>query len=219
MDRGKEEMRLKAKWNKLSASKRLHGLNVPIIGLTGGIATGKSTVSSILVDRGLPVISADLLVKEIYTRKDTCEFIHNNYPDVMKGQDIDFRLLREKFFTAPVVKEEIEAFIYARIKDTFDKAYENLGRPPMVVYDVPLLFEKHLESVVDMKVLVYAPEKIQRARLMERDGHEENMARTIMASQISIEEKKSKSDFIIHNSSTMVELEEEVNQFLRQIQD
>lgn len=212
-------MKLRPEWNKLTADKRLHGLKVPVIGLTGGIATGKSTVSQMLSERGLPVINADSLVKEIYARQDTQDFIRNNYPDVMKGTAIDFRLLREKFFTAPVVKEEIEAFIYARMKDAFDNAYDKLGRPALVVYDVPLLFEKHLESVVDMKVLVYAPVKIQRARLMERDGHEENMASTIMASQMNIEEKKSKSDFVIDNSASLVELAEEVNQFLRQIQD
>lgn len=212
-------MKLKAEWNKLSPGKRLHGLNVPVIGLTGGIATGKSTVSKMLSDRGLPVINADLLVKDIYARQDTRDFIRNNYPDVIKGSEIDFRLLREKFFTAPVVKEEIEAFIYARMKEAFDNAYKKLGRPSLVVYDVPLLFEKHLESAVDMKVLVYAPAKIQRARLMERDGHEENMARTIMESQMDIEAKKDKSDFVIDNSATLEDLAEEVNQFLRQIQD
>lgn len=212
-------MKLKAEWNKLPAEKRLHGLNVPIIGLTGGIATGKSTVSKMLSDQGLPVINADHLVKDIYARPETREFIRNNYPDVMKGSDIDFRLLREKFFTAPVVKEEIEAFLYARMKEAFEKAYAKLGQPPVVVYDVPLLFEKHLESLVDMKVLVYAPAKIQRARLMERDGHEESMATTIMESQMDIETKKDKSDFVIDNSATLEDLTEEVNQFLRQIQD
>ncbi len=212
-------MKLKAEWNKLPAEKRLHGLNVPVIGLTGGIATGKSTVSKILSDHGLSVINADHLVKDIYARPDTLDFIRNNYPDVMKGTTIDFRLLREKVFTAPVVKEEVEAFIYARMKDAFDKAYMKLGRPSLVVYDVPLLFEKHLEPLVDMKVLVYAPAKIQRARLMERDGHEENMARTIMESQMDIETKKDKSDFVIDNSATLEDLAEEVNQFLRQIQD
>ncbi|MES2527751.1 MAG: dephospho-CoA kinase [Bdellovibrionota bacterium] len=212
-------MNLKKEWNKLRPEKRLHSLSVPVIGLTGGIATGKSTVAKILIEKGFPVINADLLVKDIYVRSDTKNFISTNYPDVMKGTEIDFKLLREKFFTAPVVKDEIEAFIYARMKEAFDIAYEKLGRPAMVIYDVPLLFEKHLESVVDMKVLVYAPAKIQRARLMARDGHEEDMARTIMDSQMNIEEKKNKADFIIDNSATLVELAEEVNQFLRQIQD
>ncbi len=209
-------MKLKAKWTKLPTDKRLHKLNVPVVGLTGGIATGKSTVAGVLIEKGLPVINADLLVKEIYTQSETKNFIRTNYPDVMKGSEIDFRILRERVFTAPAVKDEIEAFIYARMPAAFANAYKNLGNPAMVIYDVPLLFEKHLDVMVDLKVLVYAPAKIQKARLMERDNHEESMALTIMASQMDIEDKKAKSDFVIDNSGTLVELAEEVNQFLRQ---
>jgi dephospho-CoA kinase len=209
-------MKLKSSWNKLSPAKRMHKLHVPIIGLTGGIATGKSTVGKILIDQGLPVINADHLVKAIYAKDETKNWISTNYPDVMKGSAIDFKALREKFFSAPVVKEEIEAYIYARMPDAFLSAYENLGKPTFVIYDVPLLFEKHLDVLVDMKVVVYAPAKIQKARLMERDGHAEDLALTIMGSQMDIEEKKDKADFVIDNSSTLEELTEEVNQFLRQ---
>jgi dephospho-CoA kinase len=209
-------MKLKAAWNKLTPEKRMHHLNVPIIGLTGGIATGKSTVAKLLVDHGLPVINADHLVKSIYTREETHEWIRANYPDCIKGKVIDFKGLREKFFTAPAVKDEIEAFIYARLPGAFLEAYQAMKRPSFVIYDVPLLFEKHLDALVDMRVVVYTPAKIQKARLMERDGHEEEMALMIMAAQMDIEVKKNKADFVIDNSATLVELAEEVNQFLRQ---
>jgi len=212
-------MKLKSQWVKLTAANRLHHLNVPVIGLTGGIATGKSTVAKILAEKGLPVINADHLVKDIYAKPETKEFVRTNYLHVMNGTEIDFRKLRELVFSAPIVKEEVEAFIYARMPEAFDGAYSKLGRPELVIYDVPLLFEKHLDTVVDMKVLVYAPAKIQKARLMERDGHEEAMAMTIMGSQMDIEEKREKSDVLIDNSGTLTELAEEVNQFLRQAFD
>lgn len=210
-------MKLQPQWNKLSPAKRLHHLEVPLIGLTGGIATGKSTVAKMLTEKGLSVINADHLVKEIYKRPETKEFVKTNYPQVFKSSEIDFRRLRELVFSAPVVKEEVEAFIYARMPEEFHSAYTQIGNPDLVVYDVPLLFEKLLDTVVDVKVLVYAPANIQKARLMERDGHEESMALTIMSSQIDIEEKRRKSDLVINNSGTLVELAEEVNQFLRQI--
>jgi dephospho-CoA kinase len=209
-------MKLKTEWNKLSPEKRLHGIQIPIVGLTGGIATGKSTVARILIEKGLPVINADHLVKEIYAKAETKEFIRTNYADVMKGSEVDFRLLRDRFFTAPAVKDEIESFIYARLPGAFMEAFQKLPAKSFVVYDVPLLFEKHLDLRVDVKLLVYTPARIQQARLMERDGHEEAMALTIMASQMDIEEKKERSDFVIDNSGTLVELTEEVNQFLRQ---
>ncbi len=212
-------MKLKSGWKKLSPGLRLHALDVPIIGLTGGIATGKSTVAGLLIEKGLPVINADLLVKEIYKKEETKNFIHKYYPDVVVNNEIDFRKLREKVFTDSQVKDVIEAHIYARLKNAFTEAYEKLGRPEFVVYDVPLLFEKKLDPVVDIKVLVYAPETIQRARLMDRDGHTEDMAMTIMASQLNIEDKKSRADFVIDNSSTLAELTREVDSFLRQILD
>ncbi len=212
-------MKLRAEWKKLTPEVRLHTLGVPIIGLTGGIATGKSTVAELLIKRGLPVINADHLVKGIYAKEDTKDFIRRNYPDVILADEIDFKKLREKVFTDPQVKEEIETHIYARLKNAFSEAYRKLGEPEFVVYDVPLLFEKKLDSVVDMKVLVYAPESIQRKRLMSRDGHEETIARTIMASQLNIEDKKSRADFVIDNSSTLTELAREVDNFLRQIKD
>lgn len=210
-------MKLKPEWKKLDSKKRLHELEVPVIGLTGGIATGKSTVAKILMDHGLPVINADKLVKDIYARDEVKGWIRFNYPKVMSGDQIDFKLLREKFFTAPAVKDEIEAYIYARLPGAFGAAYEALGKPAFVIYDVPLLFEKHLDRLVDMKVVVYTSAKIQQARLMERDKHEEDMAKTIMATQMDIEEKKDKADFVIDNSTTLEELAEEVNQFLRQV--
>lgn len=210
-------MKLQPRWNKLSSVNRLHHLEVPLIGLTGGIATGKSTVAKILTEKGLSIINADHLVKEIYTRPETKDFVKTNYPQVFKSHEIDFRKLRELVFSAPVVKEEIEAFIYARMPEVFHSAYTLLGKPDLVVYDVPLLFEKLLDRVVDVKVLVYAPATIQKARLMERDGHDESLALTIMSSQMDIEEKRKKSDLLINNSGTLVELAEEVNQVLRQI--
>ena len=75
-------MKLKKEWNKLTPGLRLHALDVPIVGLTGGIATGKSTVAGILIEKGLPVINADLLVKEIYKKEDTKNFVRKYYADV-----------------------------------------------------------------------------------------------------------------------------------------
>lgn len=212
-------MKLSVEWKKLTPGLRLHSLEVPIIGLTGGIATGKSTVAELLIERGLPVINADHLVKDIYAKEDTKDFIRRNYPDVILADEIDFKKLREKVFSNSQVKDEVETHIYARLKNVFTEAYDKLGSPDFVVYDVPLLFEKKLDSVVDMKVLVYAPESIQKKRLMSRDGLEETIARTIMASQLNIEDKKSRADFVIDNSSTLAELAREVDNFLRQIQD
>jgi dephospho-CoA kinase len=115
------------------------------------------------------------------------------------------------------MKVEIETFIYQRLPDAFMRAYQKLKAPELIIYDVPLLFEKNLDNLVDINVLVYAPRKIQGIRLMNRDGILEDLAESILDQQMSIEDKKRKAQFIIDNSKTETELAEEIKQFLRQI--
>lgn len=211
--------KLKAKFIRLAREQRLHQLEVPIVGLTGGIATGKSTVSRMLEQEGLNVIDADKLVKKIYALQETIDFITNRYPQSFQSGSIHFPTLREIFFKDQNAKKEIENYIYQRLPAAFHQEFERQGKPELVIYDVPLLFEKGLDKSVDLKVLVYAPREIQRARLMERDGILEPLAETILSQQMDIEVKKGQADFIISNTSSLTELTEEVQQFLRQILD
>jgi len=210
-------MKLKSKFNRLQKEQRLYQLEIPLIGLTGGIASGKSTVSAMLKLKGWPVIDADQLVKEIYSRPETFDFIKREFPEVISNGTIQFPLLRQKVFLNHEVKAMVENFIYQALPSTFKAAFNKLHDPQVVIYDVPLLFEKSLEDQFDLTVLVYAPRKVQRARLMNRDGQLEDMANNILNQQMDIEDKKLKAQFIIDNSQTEAELAEEVQQFLRQI--
>ena len=208
---------LKPDFIELSPEKRLYGLEKPIVALTGGIATGKSTVTKILEKKGFSVIDADLLIKKIYQKNETKEFIKLNYPAVWQNNEINFKDLRQLFFKDQKIKAKIEAFLYIHLSASFKEEAARIQSQNFFIYDVPLLFEKELQSKVDVSVLVYAPRTIQRARLIDRDGHVEVMANTILDSQIDIEEKKIKADFIIDNSNTLVELVAEVELFLNQI--
>lgn len=210
-------MKLKDKYIKLNSENRLHGLNIPIIGLTGGIATGKSTVARVLRSKGLPILDADELVKNIYAKDETKSFIKQKFPQAFKQDSIHFPSLREIFFKDSKAKGEIESFIYQRLPDAFLNALKGLGNPSFIIYDVPLLFEKKLKALVDLAVVVYAPGNVQRARLMKRDGILDEMAQNILNHQEDIEDKKLKADFIIDNSKSESELNEEIEQFLRKI--
>lgn len=210
-------MKLKSKYVRLQPDRRLYKLNIPVIGLTGGIATGKSTVSQILKSKGFAIVDADKLVKEIYALPEVHEVIQKEHPEVMKDGKIQFPLLRQKVFMSREVKAQIESLIYAHLPRMFEKAFAHFQDPQILIYDVPLLFERNMEGYFDVNVLVYAPRKIQKARLMTRDGHMEDMANNILDQQMDIEDKKQKAEFIIDNSQTEAELAEEVNQFLRQI--
>lgn len=210
-------MKLKNEYVRLEPSRRLYKLDTPVIGLTGGIASGKSTVSRMLKEKGFSIVDADQLVKDIYTLPETMEFIENNFPEVIIDGEINFPKLRQKVFSNGPSKEKIENFIYPRLFNAFESAYKKLHNPQVLIYDVPLLFERNLEIYFDLIVLVYASRKIQTSRLMKRDGQSEEMAKNILNQQMDIEEKKLKSEFIIDNSKTKADLAQEVNKFLRQI--
>jgi dephospho-CoA kinase len=212
-------MKLKSRFSLLIPQQRLHQLQVPLIGLTGGIASGKSTVASLLSHYGLPIINADLLVKSIYARPETFSFIQNEFPDVIHEGVIKFPLLREKVFLNEKIKNQIENYIYQRLPQAFLHAYQDLQTPSLVVYDVPLLFEKKMEHLFDLKVLVYAPRTVQMQRLQNRDKISPEMANNILNQQMDIEEKRLKADFIIDNSKTETDLVKEVETFLNQVLD
>lgn len=209
-------MKLKRIHRLHSSDQRLYGVTVPVIGLTGGIATGKSTVGKMLETHGFSLINADHLVKDVYAMPETLEFITKRHPDVLEAGKIQFPLLRQKVFSDQKVKLEIEHFIYQRLPLAFAEAYKKLNNPTTIIYDVPLLFEKNLAPFFDVTVLVYAPRNVQKARLISRDGHDELLADKILDQQMDIEEKKEKAEYVIDNSQTEAELAEEINQFLRQ---
>ena len=211
-------MKINVGINRLSKNQRLYQLDVPVIGLTGGIATGKTTVSQKLQEKGFAVINADHLVKDIYALPETFEFIRSEFPDVIINEQIQFPLLRQFVFANSENKVKIENFIYARLAQAFNAAFNKFDQPQMIIYDVPLLFEKSLQPLFDMTVLVYAPREIQRTRLMKRDNVLEEMAETMLNSQMDIEEKKAKADFIIDNSKSESELAEEINRLLHKLQ-
>lgn len=209
--------KLKEKFIKLEPGFRLYNYDKPIIALTGGIATGKSTVTRFLQTKGLKVIDADQLVKSIYQRQETKELIRTVFSDAWVNEEINFPKLREMVFQNPKIKELIEGFIYARLPEAFREATSKITGQDFYIYDVPLLFERNLDTKVDLKVVVYAPRSVQLARLIDRDGSKEEIGNKILDAQMDIEEKKEKADFVVNNYGSITELAAEVDQLLLQI--
>ncbi|MFA6236565.1 MAG: dephospho-CoA kinase [Bacteriovorax sp.] len=208
---------LKAKWITKTPSTRLYNIPVPIIGLTGGIGSGKSTVAELLTKNNIPVIDADKLVKNIYKLSETKTFIQKQFPQTIVDGEIVFKKLREIVFNNEAKKMDLEVYIYARLPEEFRKAYAVLNNPAFIVYDVPLLFEKKLNQLVDVSVCVYAPKEKQIERLILRDQIERPLAESILANQISIEDKKNMADLIINNTDGLSMLEAEFQKFLADI--
>lgn len=211
-------MRPRSDLIRLDPSERLHGIANPIFGLTGGIATGKSSVSNMLAAQGLHVICADKLVKKIYLTPLALEFVHDHFPTVIDGNGINFKLLRDQAFSDDAKKEELERFIYTHLKAEFLKALPS-DPQELVIYDVPLLFEKKLNPNVDSTICVYCPEELQRQRLILRDQIDDALAQKMLLSQWPIEEKKALANFVIDNSKDPEHLVQAVAALIKEIID
>jgi dephospho-CoA kinase len=203
---------LKKKYITKDRDSRLHHCPIPVIGLTGGIATGKTTASKILEGFGFRIISADQLIKEIYKTTDTIEFIKKEFPEVISFEEIDFRKLRELAFSKKENREILEKHLYAKLPEQFTNSYSNEDK--VIIYDVPLLFEKELEKLIDHSLLIYAPRAVQIDRLIKRDKIDEKLANEILENQLDIEKKKELADYTIENTSNVQALEGTLNVWL-----
>jgi len=195
---------------------RLYGLKIPVIGITGGIASGKSTVSKILMNQGEHVICADSIVKEIYQQDSTKNLIQRIAGKAIDDKnEINFKILRDLFFQNKQIKLELENHIHPQIERYFkDKMKSDLQR---IFYDVPLLFEKKMESKFDYIILVKVNEETQLERLTKRDNIGPELAKKIIKNQLHFTEKEKRSDFIIDNNQDQSELEQKTLLILKQI--
>jgi dephospho-CoA kinase len=180
----------------LSSSERLNQSTLPIIAITGGIASGKSTVLNLFQERGYFTLSADQLVKEAYQDQSLKQYLASSLPEVLgPSKEINFKLLREKFFQNPTLKKELEERIYNLLPPLFKK-YERLALDQsheVLVYEIPLLFELQLEKKVDYVICCYCSKEKQIERLMNRDQISRDLALTIISHQIPLEKKCSQS--------------------------
>ncbi len=182
--------------------------------LTGGIATGKSTVSTILKTHGFEVIDADNIAKEILP-------LHVNEVQkifgerVVKEGTIDRKALGAIIFNDKSEREKLNAFLHPLIREEIFKRSQILEekKKPYII-DIPLYFESdgyHCKVVV----VVYAPIEVQRKRLMIREDFTKEEAQKRIDAQISIEEKKVMADFLINNSFDRKFLDEEIEKFIK----
>lgn len=206
--------KLSASIDLLNQDQRMHQLSCPIIGLTGGIATGKSTVARLFSEKGIPLISADSLVKSIYQKAEVIDFIKLNWPKVFENNNINFKLLRNVAFSNIDDRTKIEEIIYSYLPEEFNSEFIKFKEPTFVIYDVPLLFEKKLNLIIDYNIVVYAPAAAQLERLKKRDNITLEQAQLALSNQMDIEQKKKIADCLIMNTKDLSFLSQQVEQFI-----
>lgn len=199
----------------LPIENRLYHLPIPIIGLTGGIGSGKSTVAKLLIENGHTVIGADDLVKEIYQKPTSIEFVSKNFPTAFESGKINFKTLRQLAFGDDQHRKKLEGMIYPQLEEALKTSISKLSpMPEYIFYDVPLLFERGLDTKVDLKVVIYVSRDIQLERLTKRDGINRELAQKIIDQQWPIERKKNLAHYVIDNQSTPEQLITEVRKFI-----
>ncbi len=185
-----------------------------IIGLTGGIASGKSTVSAYLAELGAIIIDADKIAHEIMEKGKPAyrKIIEAFGREILAANgEIDRSRLGKIVFNDREKKRLLEEITHPQIiKEMREKIEENRGQNKIIVLDVPLLFEAGLEKMVDESWLVYVDRETQLERLMARDGLSYQEANKRIKSQLSLEKKRELADFIIDNRGNLEELKREV---------
>lgn len=182
-------------------------------GLTGGIASGKSTVSKILVELGAVVLDADQIAKQVMEPGQLgWEGVARHFPQVIQAdRSINRRLLGDLIFSNPAEKAKLEAIIHPLVLDEIKTVGTNLEKNNKIVFaDIPLLYETNSQQWLDEVWLVYVPYEIQLQRLMDRDSLTELQAKQRIAAQMSLVEKRLLADVIIDNSGSIMETRAQV---------
>lgn len=184
-----------------------------IVGLTGGIASGKSTVSNYFREFGAEVLDADVVAKELSEKEENVAKIIEIFGDEILDENgnISRKKMRERAFLEKDKLKQLNELIHPQVIEVFKNKKENTKEDEIVIFDIPLLFEAGMESLCDTVIVVYISKRVQLERMMKRDRHGIDLAERIIESQMSMSDKIDKADIIINNNCTLEDLKNNVN--------
>ena len=197
-----------------------------VIGLTGGIGTGKSTVSRKLREKGYPIIDLDVISREVITYPEVIdELVRNFGNEILEEQNevsgkksISRNKLRQTVFKDEKKVAVLNSIMHPPIIEEMRRQIKELRQKHKTVFvEVQLLFEVKLEKEFDMTVLVYADRKTQIERVLKRDGRSEGEVQEIINAQMSMDEKRKLSNYIIENNGNSEMLDLEIEKFIKKL--
>ena len=190
-----------------------------ILGLTGNIASGKSTVSNYFIKLGITVIDADLISKKVSKDKDIVDKLITSFGELilLENKELNRKKLREIVFQSPEKIKLLNSIMHPKIIEYFEKMKKEDLNDSLIIFDIPLLFELKLEYLCDRILLVYSSEEIQIDRIIKRDNSTYEIAKKIIGSQKKVETKILKADYIIENSGTIEELKIKFEDFYKNL--
>lgn len=192
------------------------------VGLTGNIASGKSSVADVWRGLGARVVDADELARRAVEPGSSglAEVVTRWGPAVLTPSgELDRAALRERVFRDPSARTELESIIHPIVAELRDQEFARAlaAGEQVVVADIPLLFEVGLEDAFDLVVLVDAPEAVRRERIVRDRGLAPAEAERMIAAQMPSERKRARADLVIDNSGTLAELRERAATAWREI--
>nr|WP_307774888.1 dephospho-CoA kinase [uncultured Cetobacterium sp.] len=191
-----------------------------ILGLTGGIGSGKSTVSKILKENGVKIFDADIIAKNILqsyeAKKEIEEKIGKQF--ILETGDIDKLELKKFIFSNKEALNKLNNIIHPKVIEFYKKInLEYKDKKEIVVFDIPLLYETNLDKYCDLVMVVDIDFNTQVDRIMARDNISKELAINIINNQISNKSRKEKADILIKNNGTMEELKNNVLKILEEL--
>ena len=196
-----------------------------LVGLTGNIGSGKSTVAQLLSERGATIIDADVLARRaVEAGTPAYKAIVERWGTSIlnaDGNGLDRAALRRVVFTDPAQLEQLNAIVHPEVERMrtalLDQARQRGDR--LVVCDIPLLFERKMTDDFDRIVLVDAPRPVRLDRLVRERGLRETEAMDMIVAQMPAELKRARADQIIDNASTLTDLDQRVDEVWSALKD
>lgn len=189
--------------------------------LTGGIASGKSTVSAMLAELGAAVVDADRVAREVVLPgRPALRRVAEAFGQAVLNDDgtLNRKKLGDIVFADEKKRKELEAILHPVIRQEMEARIDRLEKENprrLVVADIPLLYETGLDARYPEVMVVYVPPAVQLERLMKRDGLTRTQALARLDAQLPIDEKKARADWVIDNSGTLADTRRQVLAFWR----
>ncbi|MEK8212637.1 dephospho-CoA kinase [Paenibacillus sp. FSL L8-0463] len=187
-----------------------------IMGLTGGIASGKSTVSALFVEKGARLVDADAIAREVMLPGHpvlAAAVLHFGEGILLPDGTLNRTKLGEIVFHDPKALQVLNQLTHPAIRQEIKKRMNTMEQEDpqrLTIVDIPLLYESELDNLFAQIVVVYVPREVQLDRLMERNGLSLEQAQGRLDAQLDIELKRRRADYIIDNSGTLAQTEQQV---------
>lgn len=192
-----------------------------VIGLTGGIASGKSTVSRYLEDKGYIVLDSDKYAHTVLepNQKGYLQIVDYFGEEILNDdKTINRRALGQIVFNDKEKLQQLNGFTHPEVRRMMQEDLDKFRKDNHVFLDIPLLYENKREAICDLVITVYVNERTQLERLMARNGFTEEEALSRIRSQMPLDEKKERSDIVFDNNDSMETLYQQIDGFLSELE-